>query len=367
MATDEGALKRNRTLIFFLLGLAVVFGLLYALRSTILPFILGVVMAYLLLPLVDWAEKKLSFKGRWTKVARPLLILLIFVLALGIGGLFTFYLITAISGSFALLFHNAPEYVSKGLAIWKEWFESFHRNLSPAQQQQLDQAISGVGSKLGTSFQDAFVHGMKVIPGTFSMVLGFAGLPLFLFYILKDSNELSAGFYSFLTPGMAKHARNIFAIMDKVLGQYIRAQVILGATVAVLVFIGLSILGIKLAPALAVVAGVFEFIPTIGPWLSGILGVVVALAVAPDRAIWVALVYLVVQLSENLLLVPRIHGGFLRINPAVLLVLLALGSYLAGIWGMILFPPLAALIVQVYRYVRQSVEDSEKLSLPASN
>jgi predicted PurR-regulated permease PerM len=166
---------------------------------------------------------------------------------------------------------------------------------------------------------------------------------------------------------MAKHARNIFAIMDKVLGQYIRAQVILGATVAVLVFIGLSILGIKLAPALAVVAGVFEFIPTIGPWLSGILGVVVALAVAPDRAIWVALVYLVVQLSENLLLVPRIHGGFLRINPAVLLVLLALGSYLAGIWGMILFPPLAALIVQVYRYVRQSVEDSEKLSLPASN
>ncbi|MBM3150275.1 MAG: AI-2E family transporter, partial [Chloroflexi bacterium] len=357
MSTDGGVFRRNRTLIFFLLALIVVFGLLYALRSTILPFILGVVMAYLLLPLVDWAESKLAFKGRWAKVARPLLILLIFILALGVGGLFTFYLITAVSGSFAVLFQNAPDYVSKGLAMWKEWFETFHRSLSPAQQQQLDQEISGIGSKLGAAFQDAFVHGMKVIPGTFSMILGFAGLPLFLFYILKDSRELSASFYSFLTPGVARHARNILAIMDNVLGRYIRAQVIVGATVAVLVFTGLSILGIKLAPALAVVAGVFEFIPTIGPWLSGILGVVVALAIAPDKAIWVAVVYLAVQLSENLLLVPRVHGGFLRINPAILLVLLALGSYLAGIWGMILFPPLAALIVQVYRYVRQSVED----------
>jgi len=366
MSTDGGAFRRNRALIFFLLALAIVFGLLYALRSTILPFILGVVMAYLLLPLVDWAEKKLSFKGRWEKIARPLLILLIFILALGVGGLFTFYLITAVSGSFAVLFQNAPDYISKGLAMWKEWFETFHRSLSPAQQQQLDQAISGIGSRLGVAFQDAFVHGLKIVPATFSMILGFAGLPLFLFYVLKDSKELSAGFYSFLTPGVARHARNIFAIMDNVLGRYIRAQVIIGATVAVLVFIGLSILGIKLAPALAVVAGVFEFIPTIGPWLSGILGVVVALAVVPDKAIWVALVYLLVQLSENLLLVPRIHGGFLRINPAVLLFLLALGSYLAGIWGMVLFPPLAALIVQLHRYVRQSVEDSEKLSLPSS-
>ena len=114
--------------------------------------------------------------------------------------------------------------------------------------------------------------------------------------------------------------------------------------------------------ALAVVAGICEFIPTIGPWIAGIIGVIVVLALAPDKVLWVAGLYLIVQLLENLLLVPRIHGGFLRINPALLLVILVLGSYVAGIWGMVLFPPLTALIVELYKYTRQRIEATTTVS-----
>ena len=152
--------------------------------------------------------------------------------------------------------------------------------------------------------------------------------------------------------------------MDNVLGRYIRAQLLLGLVVATLVFTGLTILGIKLAPALAIIAGVTELIPTVGPWIGGAVGVIVTLAVAPDKVFWVVVVYLSVQMLENMLLVPRIQGGLLRINPGILIFLLVLGAYLAGIWGMLLVAPLTATIVEIYKYVRQNIKVEEGQPFP---
>jgi predicted PurR-regulated permease PerM len=327
-----------------------------------LPFIVGTIIAYLLLPLISWAESKLS-QRRFKEWQRAISILVLFLAMLILIGGLAIYVFIAVAESVTILYKQAPQYFAQGVAEIREWFDAFYSNLSPAQQQQLDVAINNAGTNVGTWLQDAIISTLKFVPGTFSMILGFAGLPLFMFYLLKDSSKFRTGFYSFLSPRAAMHARNIFAIMDNVLGRYIRSQVLLGAVVAIFVFIGLTILGIRMAPALAVVAGIGEFIPTIGPWIAGIIGVIVALALVPDKVLWVAGVYLIVQLLENLLLVPRIRGGFLRINPALLLVILVLGSYVAGIWGMVLFPPLTALIVELYKYVRQRIDASEKMSL----
>jgi predicted PurR-regulated permease PerM len=135
---------------------------------------------------------------------------------------------------------------------------------------------------------------------------------------------------------------------------------VLSATVAVLCFIGLAALGITLAPALAVLQGIMEFVPILGPWIGGAIGVIVILAVAPQKVIWAIGVYLGVQLLENILLVPRIHGGYLRIHPALILVLLPLGAYIAGLWGIILIVPLTATAVEIYKYVRDSLKAGEK-------
>ena len=364
MAATESVFKKNRTLILFLIGLVIVFGLLYTLRSAILPFLIGLVIVYLLLPPITRAEKKLPYKGRGLRAKRVFLILLTFVVVLALVGLFFFYTITAAADSFATLLSNAPEYISKGLSTAQDWFESFRQNLSLAQQQQVDEYISKIGTTLGTWVQNAFVSGLTFIPSTFSMILGFCALPIFLFYILKDSKKLGEGFYSFFSPGVALHIRSILSIMDNVLGRYIRAQLLLGLVVATLVFTGLTILGIKLAPALAIIAGVTELIPTVGPWIGGAVGVIVTLAVAPDKVLWVVVVYLSVQMLENMLLVPRIQGGLLRINPGILIFLLVLGSYLAGIWGMLLVAPLTATIVEIYKYVRQNISAEESQQLP---
>ena len=86
---------------------------------------------------------------------------------------------------------------------------------------------------------------------------------------------------------------------------------------------------------------------------------IVVLAIAPEKVIWVAILYLGVQLLENTLLVPRIQGGYLHIHPAIVIVLLVLGAYIAGFWGLILAVPLTATIVEIYKYVRHSIEIEE--------
>jgi len=357
--TAESIFRRHWRLISFVLGIFIVFWLLYALRSAIFPFVCGLVLAYLLLPIISWIEKRLPHQGKWLSTKRVFLITLIFIIVLGLAGLLTFYIIMSAVSSFSVLLQNAPHYICDGLRTLQEWAEGLRQQFPPEMRQQVDKFILDAGAAMGKAMQSAFIKGLSFIPTTFSLILGFVSLPIFLFYILKDSEKLSKGFYSALSPWTAEQAKNIVSIIEEVLGRYIRALLVLGFTVACLCFIGLSILRIELAPALAIFAGLTELIPILGPWIGGAIAVIVTLATAPEKAIWVAVLFLLVQLLENSLLVPRIQGGYLRIHPAIALVLLTLGAYIAGFWGIILIVPLAATITEIYKYLRHSTEVEE--------
>jgi predicted PurR-regulated permease PerM len=346
----------------FILSIVVAFWLLYALRSVLLPFFCGLVLAYLLLPIISWLEKKLPGQGKWLSTKRVSLIVFIFVVILAFVGLVAFSIITGVGSSFSAMLENAPQYMSGGLDTLKEWIRGFRQWFPLEMQEQVDKFIQDAGVALGNAVRGIFIRGLSFIPTTFGLILGFVSLPIFLFYILKDSERLSNGFYSAFSPQMAKYVKNVISAIDGVLGRWIRAQLVLGFTVACLCFIGLSILGIALAPALAVFAGIMEFIPILGPWIGGGVGVIVVLATAPEKVIWVALVYIIVQLLENTLLVPRIHGSYLRIHPAIVLVLLPLGAYIAGLWGMVLAVPLTATIVEIYKYMRLELEGVQQPS-----
>ncbi len=341
-------------MIFFVLGIVVTFLLLGVFWSVLLPFVCGLVLAYLLHPIISWLEKKLPVHGRWSSARRTSLIALIFIILLVVVGLFTLYIITGVVGSFSILVKNAPQYFSEGFQTLRGWLESFQLWLPP-EVQQAGGSFQDAGTILGNAMRSAFGKGISYVSGTFGFILGFVALPVFLFYILKDWEKLSSGLYSAFSPQVAKHVRGVVGVIDKVLGRWIRAQLMLSAVVATLSFIGLAALGITLAPALAAFQGLMEFVPILGPWIGGAVGVIVVLAIAPEKAIWVAVVYLAVQLLENILLVPRIHGGYMRIHPAMILVLLPLGAFIAGLWGIILIVPLTATIIELYKYARQNL------------
>jgi predicted PurR-regulated permease PerM len=120
---------------------------------------------------------------------------------------------------------------------------------------------------------------------------------------------------------------------------------------------------IPFAWILAPLAGLLEMVPTFGPWISGAFAVLVTLAVAPEKTLWVVALYGGIQLLENLIIVPRVQGGFLKINPAISVLLLVLGSYLAGLWGILLILPLAATIKELYLYTRSVLKESQTQAL----
>jgi len=351
--------KRHRGLIFFILAVVIAFFLIYALKSAVLPFVFGLVLAYLFLPVINWAEQKLPRRGKWLKAKRVFLILLIFIILFGLIGFFSYYIVTAVIEAIFVLMDNASAIISNSLLSLQQWTEGFRERFPSEMQQQIDDLIMNAGVTLGNTIEGAFVKGMSFVPSTFSMVLGFLALPIFLFYVLKDSERLKAGFYSAFSPWLAEHVRNILSIIERVLGRYIRAQLMLGFIVGYFCLVGLMVLDVDFAPALAALAAVTELIPIIGPWIGGAVAVIVTLATAPAKALWVAVLFLIVQILENNLLVPRIQGGYLRLNPAITMLLLVVGAYIAGLWGIILAAPLTATTVEIYRYFRLKMKEPE--------
>ena len=351
-------------LVVLVVGTVIFLWVLYLLRMVIFPFALGLVFAYLLYPLITWMEAKFPGPGKWQGFKRVLSILIVFFILFTLLAIFSYVIATAVIDASVSLATGAPFFISKSLYQVTEWLDVIREQFPPDIRTEVDRALLEAGVALGNAIRDALVKGISFAPETFSLVFGLAALPLFLFYALKDSDKIKSNFYSSFPPGIAEHARNLVSIIEGVLGRYIRAQLMLGLIVAYLVFIGLLILDIPFSPVLAILAGIGELIPTLGPWISGAAVAIIALAMAPDKVIWVIILFLAVQLLENSLLVPRVQGGYLRIHPALMIFMLVLGAYLAGIWGLLLAGPLTATGIAIYKYVQQRYQEEKLLQPP---
>ena len=347
---------KHLRLVTLVLGIIAVFLVLYLLRTVILPFAFGLVLAYLLVPVVSWMERTLPRPGKWPGFKRVFSTLVVFIILIGLLGVFAYFIVTAVVDASVILLESAPDIISRSLYQIQQWLEFVREQFPPEIRQEVDKTLLEGGAALGHSIRDAFMGGISAVPHTFSTIFGFAALPFFLFYIMKDSERLKRGFYSALTPCIAEHARNLGLIIERVLGRYIRAQLMLGLIVAYFSFVGLLLLGVQFATVLSLLAGVGELIPTLGPWLSGAVAVIVTLAIAPEKVIWVAVLFLSIQLVENNFLVPRIQSAYLHIHPAVMIFLLVMGAYIAGFWGLLLAAPLTATAVEIYKYIRSQYE-----------
>ncbi len=343
------------------LGIIIVLWVLYLLRTVILPFATGLVLAYLLMPAVFWLESRLPPRGKWPSFKRVFCVLLAFLLLICLVGGFAYFIVTTVVDASTILLENAPYFIGKSLYQIQVWLEGIRQQLPSEIRQQVDKALLEGGVSMGGYIREALLGGISSVPGTLKTILGFATLPFFLFYIMKDSEKLKKSLASAMTPGTAKHARNIVNIVEGVIGRYIRAQIMLGLIVGYWCFVGLVILKIQFAPALAILAGITELIPILGPWIGGGIAVIVTLAVAPGKALWVAVLFAGVQLLENNLLVPKIQSAYLRIHPAIMIVLLVFAAYIAGFWGLLVIGPLAATLVEIFKYVREQYQ-AQKVS-----
>jgi predicted PurR-regulated permease PerM len=160
-------------------------------------------------------------------------------------------------------------------------------------------------------------------------------------------------------------------IAERVFGQWVRGQLLLGFTVGVTTFIGLTLLGQFVDPVfgryailLSIVAGVLELLPIIGPIIAAVPAVLLAATAGIEAVVAALVLYTAIQQLENYLLVPKIQGDAVQLHPAAVIFALIIGGSLAGLLGAILALPVIAAFRDVVRYLfRRSSAPDEAGSL----
>jgi predicted PurR-regulated permease PerM len=261
----------------------------------------------------------------------------------------------------SVLVNKAPEFISKSIDQLGDWVNIFSVNMPQTIVSQLESMFAGFGPAAGKFIQDFVVGSMAIIPSSMPTIIGFITLPFFLFFILFDYESFGKYFYEFLSPNTARRTVDILNIIGNVMGRYIRSQIILGLIVGFLVFIGLFILKIDYAPALGAVTAVTQFIPIVGPFISGLIIIVITLAMHPDKVLWALLVIVLSQIILNTVFLNWIQGKYMQIHPAIVMVLLVVGGYIGGFWGMILALPVAATVWEIFKYFRNT-KQAEKIA-----
>jgi predicted PurR-regulated permease PerM len=173
---------------------------------------------------------------------------------------------------------------------------------------------------------------------------------VWLFYTLKDHPRGVRSFIGMFPLDWRHDVRNVLGIIDSVFKNYIRAMLLQGFIIGVMSYVALDLLNVRYPIGLAIIAGLTEMIPIIGPIIGAVPAILVALAQDPLKALWVALAFLIIQQIENNFIVPKIQGDFLRLHPGVIIVLLVVAGALGGFWYVLFVVPIAAMVRDLYQY-----------------
>lgn len=190
----------------------------------------------------------------------------------------------------------------------------------------------------------------------FDNILAIVFLLVITFYMLLEQDELESRF-SALFKGKEDRIRRSIVKIEEKLGAWLQGQLILTLVIGTLSYVGLTILGIPYALPLAMVAGIMEVVPVIGPIVSAIPAIFLALTISPILAGGVAVMYLVIQQLENNLIVPQVMKRAVGLNPLVVILAIAIGGRLLGIAGALLAVPIA-VVVQI---IAAEIIDEEKI------
>lgn len=317
------------------------------------PFVIGLVFAYVLLPVVNYLHR---YFPRWVSITIVYLASFLLILTLFA------YVIPILLDQTGQLLRSTPT-VEELEGQAKYLFAEYQRTVPLEVREPINNWASDSLKTLQTNFT-AYMQGLgkflfssvlQVI-STVSSVLGFLIIPIWIFFVLNDQRSALL-FIDHIVPRTIRvDFWAIIRIIDRILINYVRGQVILGITVGIGVGLGLSLLrfagiDVKYVFLLAFIAGLTELVPVVGPVIGAIPAIVLSLLDSPITGLAVALLYLLVQVVENNFLVPRIIGESLGLHPALFIVLLVIGGEAFGIVGMILTAPVSAIVRDVFIYL----------------
>jgi len=268
------------------------------------------------------------------RMPRSISVILVYVLTLTILGLFLALTITPLATELKQFSDFIPNITSK-FSSGIKMFEAASGGQS--QLQEFFLTLSEKVSQLRINF-------LSLTGNVVGRLTSFAFVFILSFYLAIEEKGVKK-FIRAVTPKTKEnYVISLWERGQKRLSRWLGAQLLLGLIVGLMTFIGLSILHVPYALALALLAGILELVPTVGPILAAIPAVLIAFIKSPVIALITLALYIVVQQLENNLLVPKIMQKTVGLNPVVTILALLIGVKLAGFTGMILSIPATMLI-----------------------
>jgi len=299
---------------------------LFLIKNILAVLFVSLVLASAIGPWVDWMQKR--------KIPRGVGIVLIYFILFAAFGSALCLIIPPIVQQTADLSSNFPYYLEKvvsGFSLLKEY---------TVQHGILDNIKDGL-SGFGTNFQGAAGGIFSKVSGALGAVVSFFLVLVITFYMAMEENAMKKIIWSLAPEQHQPYIMQLVTRMQAKIGLWLRGQLILSLIIFVLTFLGLSVLGIKYALILALIAGLTEFVPYLGPTLAAIPAVFLAFTQSPMLAAFVAVLYYVIQLVENNIIVPKVMQKVVGLNPIVSIVVLLIGFKIGGIIGAVLSIPVA--------------------------
>lgn len=375
-AGDSDAAKRlapPTPRVALLIFAAIVVGVvLYLGRSALTPFIVGALLIYILDPAVDFLARR-RIAGR--RLPRGLAVLIVYVITFFVVVEGLALLLSPLIGQILDFVRDLPRLMAALEDVAAQFRETYGTlDLPPAIRDFVDQFLADIGRGAGDFGLGSLVPIARTLLGTAAGFFGFLIIPIWAFYILRDRVRLAAQFDAALPPTWRPDVWAVVTIVERVVGRWIRAQIVLGLIVGIATYLGLLALGwfvdprfLQFAVLLAVIAGLLELLPIIGPIIAMIPTLLVALTTADPfvSLVSVLVLYTAVQQVENAVLVPKIQGEAVELHPSVVIFALIIGGAIAGLPGAIFSIPLTAAARNVYRYLFRRLSEEDPAVLPA--
>lgn len=314
--------------------LVLFFIFLYILKDVLIVFLFSLIVASSISPFTNWLDQK--------GFPRLLGVLLLFLAVIGLITLIASLVIPSISADIDQLVSALPatfEKVSTSLENVQQGAPSYLDFVSE---------IQNILGFLSSYLQQLSQSAVGLVVGIFGGVVSFIAVLVLSFYLSVTKKGVENFLKSVIPEKYESYVTDLWKRSERKVGLWLQGQLLLALIVGLVVYVGLSLMGIKFALIFGLLAFAFEIVPVVGPVLAAIPAVILAFLVqGPTMGLWLIVFYVAVQQLENHILVPIVMGKTVGLNPVVIIIALLVGANLAGIAGMIMSVPIATIIVEV--------------------
>ncbi|MBR49671.1 MAG: hypothetical protein CL734_05575 [Chloroflexi bacterium] len=371
MNNNFGSNKHYLTLSYVavsVLIIAVIIFCIYMIRGAFVPFVIGLILIYLLNPFLELIEKLLPINEKVRpRLTRILSVSFVAVLLVTLITIAFVLVIPSLVNQSSELVKVLPELLANVVSSFENWSRQYIQDIPIGIRDEIDSSLANAGEMIIQAISEILSRTAVAVVNALTMVLGLVVLPLFIFYGLKDKEIIRSSVIGFFPADFQIHAVHVLRIIDRILGAYVRAQAAIAVFVGIIIATGLTLLNVDYGLVLGLTAGIFELIPIVGSYLGAVPVAIIVLATAPEKFIWVALLYLIVQGIQGGILAPRIQSSAMKVHPVLFLVSIMVGSEIAGLWGVILGPPIVAATKELIAYFRdqntQLIESNDAVTI----